>query len=199
MKKVLKKIFSIFIFITMISFLGACADDDVPTTPNSDSKSVISLNVSANKNLLLVNGEAEEGMLAVAIAVYDKSGKSLVTMQTAAVDDDNYYEGSIELEDGQYLVKVADYQGGNYLTKLITIGNPDKKPSKDKDNDNEKTEDVVTDDNDKSTESNDENSKDKTVYFPKTGDNTNYALLLSGLGIILPASCFAFIKKRKIY
>ena len=200
MKKVIKRFFSIFIFIVMISCLGVFADDDTPATPNADSKSVISLNVSARNNLLFVNGETEEGMLAVAVAVYDKSGKNLVTMQTAAVDDDNYYECSIELEDGHYLVKVADYQGGNYLTKSITIGDPDKKPSKekekDKNKDNKKTEDKNTDNTDEFAGNNDETGKNQTetVYFPKTGDDESYIWILSGLAIISMASCFALTK-----
>jgi len=189
MKKMVKWLFSAFVFAIMISFLNVFADDgDTNTVTDSDSKSVVSLNVSVSGNSLLISGETEGGMLAVAVAVYNKSGEKLVTMQTAAVNDDNSYKTSIEVEDGTYLIKVADYQGGNFLTKLVTVGSANKKQS-------ENSETKKDDKGSENTESS--ANQTKTVYFPNTNDDGKYIVFLSNFGMVSALSVFAFTKKKK--
>lgn len=203
MKKIIKMFFAAFMFVTMITFMGAFADDGQTTTP--ESKSILALNVSVSGNSLLVGGTTEDGVLAVAIAVYDKSGKNLVTMQTTDVNDDNTYESSLELDDGSYVIKVADYDGGSYLTKSVDVGDvgqdspEDKKPSE-KDNDVE----VVggNDAGDTDTAEADKDIKcvknDKRIVFPKTDDERNYILIVAVLGISLSSVVFISRKSKKV-
>lgn len=190
MKKIIKQLFSVFaVFTMMILCLEVFADGDTPThiTDSDNTKSVISLNVSVSGNTLLISGTTEEGMLAVAVAIYNESGKKLITMQTAAVNDENSYETSIEAADGTYLVKVADYQGGKYLTKLVTVGNPNKNKSKD-------SESQQTENTDKTTE--DSKKQGKKVYFPKTADDGMYILIMSTVGMVSTLVGYMLTKKK---
>ena len=84
------------------------------------NKKVTELEVSESKNgVITIQGTAENGMLAAAIMVYDATGEELITMQSVAVSNNHKFNSIINLEQGKYLVKVADYDGGDYTTKVV--------------------------------------------------------------------------------
>lgn len=86
-----------------------------------NAKSVPTLDVENNNNKFTVSGTIEPGVLAVAVLVY--SGEDLMHMETCSTDNNNNY--SCELSKtfgiGDYIVKVADYDGGDYISKNISV------------------------------------------------------------------------------
>ena len=80
------------------------------------NKKVTSVNVSYENGKLTVSGEVEAGMLAVAVQVYDQNDQ-FVKLETGAVDSSNKYEVIFILPEGIYTVKVADFDGGEVVTK----------------------------------------------------------------------------------
>lgn len=109
----MKKLLSI-LFIGIISLII------FPSSANA--KSISTLEVKNSGQKITVSGTTESGVLAIAVLVY--SGEELVTMETCSSNNDAY---SCELENafksGTYTVKVADYDGGAYITKSIKIVN----------------------------------------------------------------------------
>lgn len=107
----MKKLFSIF-FIVLMSL--------VILPFNVNALSILTLNLENNNNKITVSGTTEEGVLAVAVFVY--SSDELVDMETCSSSDSNY---SCELKkafiSGTYTVKVADYNGGDYISKDVKI------------------------------------------------------------------------------
>lgn len=107
MKNRLKKLLYILILV-FIPFISVSA------------KEITTLDVSENNGVITVKGTAEAGTLAVAIMVYDSSEANLITMKTTSVASDNSYKDTLEVAPGNYVVKVADYDGGDYKIKSIS-------------------------------------------------------------------------------
>ena len=116
------------------------------------NKKITALDISEVNGKVVVAGTTESGALAVAIAVYDETGKKLITMETTAVNSNNEFVDTISLEKGNYLIKVADYEGGTYIEKTYTIAGTEE----------EETENTIAEE-DTETEGSKEN--------PKTGDD----------------------------
>ena len=90
----------------------------VPATTRA--KDIKTVNASEANGKITISGTAEAGTLAVAIMVYDKAGSELMAMETAAVSNENLYYSEITLAEDTYLIKVADYDGGNYQVKTVS-------------------------------------------------------------------------------
>lgn len=112
MKKIIKTLIITLAFIAIATPFTASAKD------------IKTINASYESGKITVSGTAEAGTLAVAIMVYDESGAELLAMQTASVSDESLYYSEIELVEGNYLVKVADYDGGSYKTATISTTKP---------------------------------------------------------------------------
>ncbi len=85
----------------------------------ANAKDIKTLNASLDGETVAISGTADSKTLAVAIMVYNEAGSELLAMQTAAVADDGSYSSSIDLGSGTYLVKVANYEGGEYETVVV--------------------------------------------------------------------------------
>lgn len=107
MKKFL--IFAITALLSLVSLSGSAFAKDIST-----------LNIVNNGNKLTVSGTAEDGVHAVAVLVY--SGDNLAHMETCPATN-SAYSCMLDktFEDGDYVVKVADYDGGDYKVKNITL------------------------------------------------------------------------------
>ena len=90
----------------------------IPATTRA--KDIKTINASESNGKVSVSGTAEAGTLAVAVLVYDENGAELLAMETASVSDENLYYAEVELAEGTYLVKVADYDGGDYKTATVS-------------------------------------------------------------------------------
>ena len=108
MKKLLNLLILITVFFTFIPIVKAAS------VPN-----VLTLDASIKNGVISAEGTTEDGVLAVAIMVYDEDGKELIAMQTTSVDDSNKYSDTIKVKKGNYIVKAVNYDGGNYVTKEV--------------------------------------------------------------------------------
>lgn len=145
---------------------------------------VNSINATENEGKITVSGTVDSSVYAVAVVVY--SGSDLEYMQTGNVNDDGSY--NVELErtfaSGEYEVRVADYNGGEYQTISVEIKEDENVQS------NEKTEEVTT---------SEENTVDeKATSNPKTGDYIMIALVIFGLATIGTIATTKLSKKRKV-
>ena len=128
-----------------------------------NNKKVISVNVKQENEELIVDGEVEEGMLAVAVQVYNQDNQ-LVKLKTGEVDSNNKYEVTFTLPKASYIIKVADFDGGEVVTK---------EPIEEEQNDGqEETENNEENKNNNVSENtNSDENEEKKSTNPVTGDN----------------------------
>lgn len=142
-----KKISLVFILIVLVIMML------VPTN-KVFAKEIESLDVTGGKGKIAVSGKTENGMLAVAISVYNEDETKLITTETTSVDNSNKYSYTLEIAEGNYVVKTADYDGGAYVSKKVTVEEPEVSAD----------EDTTTATEETKTEETAKNSN------PKTGD-----------------------------
>lgn len=120
MKKFSKYLLVIMLSLFVIPFVSVKAA----------SLNVKTINASIINNQLSVDGTVDNGVLAVAILVYEEDGTTLVTMKTTSVDSNDKYSDTIEVTSGKkYVVKSANYDGGTYVTTEVdgTVNNDNEK------------------------------------------------------------------------
>lgn len=105
--------------ILNIIFIGLILVMLVPFSVNAGN--ISTLNVTSKNNNITISGTTESGVLAVAVLVY--SNNELVHMDTCSNNNSNKYSCKLNkvFAIGNYTVKVADYNGGNYISKNISI------------------------------------------------------------------------------
>ena len=158
----MKRLYKIIFTLTL------CLGLFVAVSVNAQAKTISSVSAVSSNGKITVSGMAEEGTLACAVFVYDSTESTLLDMETCAVKEDSTfrYQMTKTYAKGDYVVKVADYDGGNYQTTTVKVA--------------DKTE---------------ENIKDTTtVKSPKTSETTPWyfmvaALLLLGVSPILRRRC----------
>ena len=109
MKKFIKLFTISFVLVAMLSLINVKAGE------------VTSLTATAGDGSIKVSGTTEASVNAVAIIVYAEDGTTLVKMVTTSVSDTNAYEETIAVDTGKYVVKVADYEGGDFKTANVTV------------------------------------------------------------------------------
>lgn len=103
----------------VIALTIALAFAAVATPFTTSAKDIKTINATYESGKIAVSGTAEAGTLAVAVMIYDEKGVDLLAFETAAVSDENLYYTEVEMTEGKYLVKVADYDGGDFKTATI--------------------------------------------------------------------------------
>lgn len=158
---------------------------------------VNTLNTTEKDGKVLFNGTVDSETLAVSLMVYDKSGENLVNLATAAVDDKNEYNIEMQLSEGTYVVKAADYNGGKFLEKTVTVGDTENNVVNDTEDlkQNEPTDDK-SENTDNLTDNKTEN-KEETPIIPQTGDNSNISLWIYLLfASVIGLSANAVLRKK---
>lgn len=165
--KVLKSFLSVVLAVVVIFALKSY----------SFAGNITSAEVNEAVGKINVEGNAGTGVLAVAITVFDESETNVVAMKTTSVDDSSNFSDSISVAAGKYVVKVADYNGGEFVTKTVTVT-------------------VGSDTTDEATaDENKSNAVKINSSNPKTGDIIiRYVILLAISSIIL----FFTFRKRKV-
>ncbi len=142
--------------------------------------SITSLSVTTSGSSISVSGTTEA--VAGAVLVYDSTGETLVVMETFAVEDGSYsYTLSQTFSNGTYVVKVADYNGGDYATETVTVS--------------EKTGTTTTTGTTTAT-----GTTSTTTKSPKTGDSYLvyfWAMLMFSLAGIISVGVHAYRKEFK--
>ncbi|MBQ2671409.1 MAG: hypothetical protein IJG00_01165 [Clostridia bacterium] len=134
MKKKLNVLFGLIISFLMII---------IPISVSAyDGNSYITVEASQSDGKVQVHGRVTDGMevptLAIVVAVYKENGTDLVTMETTQTkiigevpttgdySDDfmlkvREYSASMNLPEGTYLIRVADYNGGPFVETKVTV------------------------------------------------------------------------------
>ena len=163
------KKFSKYLLIIILSlFIIPIVSVDV----NAATLDVKTINASITNNKISVDGTVDNGVLAVAIMVYEEDGTTLVTMKTTSVDSNDKYSDTIDVTAGKkYIVKAANYDGGEYITKKVT--EETKKEDEKPDTETKPDTNTITDTNATAEENttNETNTTNTTASNPKTGDN----------------------------
>ncbi len=198
MKKIIKP--KSIIFILAFSFLFAFFGVMV----NAYSQSgITSLDVKSGNLQITVSGTTEDDLTAVSISVYKSDGSTLVKMKTSSVSDENKFSETIPLDAGKYTVKVANYDGGqiitkeNVIVKKITDTNIEDETEKQKaKNETTKTKKISNkEDLKKSSETNSGSSL--ISKNPKTSDNITILASIFATCSLGSLAIFKFRKKEK--
>ena len=113
----MKKILSLVVLLVATLFVTIVKAEEIKT-----------VDVTVNDLSVTVAGTTENTVAAVSITIFDKDGE-LVLLKSVSVDDDNKYTLTVALEKGTYDIKVADYSGGDFITKeKIVVGETVKNP-----------------------------------------------------------------------
>lgn len=173
----MKKSFKLIISTLLLAIMVLVPFVNVDAAGNSNIKTI---DASISNGTISVSGTTEDGVLAVAIMVYDSTETNLITMQTTSVGSDNSYSDTITLASGTYVVKVADYDGGEYVTKTVKETITEQENEQQEVNENTEVSNEV---NENTTA-----NSGATASNPKTGDNIIFYIaifVIAVLGIII--------------
>ena len=160
MKKLNQYILSIMLSLFIIPFGNV----------HAESLDVQTINASITDNKISVDGTVDNGVLAVAIMVYEEDGTTLVKMETTSVDSNDKYSDTIVVTAGKkYIVKAANYNGGTYVTTEVETPTPStNKPTP---------------------------SVDKPTPSAQTGDNSHFVAYSAIM--IMAATGYVFLNKKE--
>lgn len=160
MKKLSQYILSIMLSLFIIPFGNV----------HAESLDVQTINASITDNKISVDGTVDNGVLAVAIMVYEEDGTTLVKMETTSVDSNDKYSDTIVVTAGKkYIVKAANYNGGTYVTTEVETPTPStNKPTP---------------------------SVDKPTPSAQTGDNSHFVVYSAIM--IMAATGYVFLNKKE--
>lgn len=144
---------------------------------------ITKVEVEKKSGKMVISGKVQSNVLAVAIAVYDESGENLVIMKTIAVDDENEFYDVIEIKNGSYIVKVANYEGGAFVKKKVTLSDNDTDVKDLKDTENESDEETKVE------------SK-KATSNPLTGNNVLIIGIVLVVAVVVLGVSFVVSKKN---
>lgn len=111
MNKLLKSVMSV-ITLALVLILTSVA---------AMAGEVESISVTPENGAVSVSGVAGSDVFAVLVMVYDESEENLLKMESVAVNDSKEFMLKIELADGNYIIKAADYEGGAYKSAKVTV------------------------------------------------------------------------------
>ena len=173
----------------------------VSVNVNATTLDVKTINASITNNKISVDGTVNNGVLAVAIMVYEEDGTTLVTMETTSVDSNDKYSDTIDVTAGKkYIVKAANYDGGTYVTAEVdgTVNDSNNNTNNENsDNSDNNTNNENSNNSNNNTTNTETSNKVDNTTNPKTGDNIIlYGIMFTValLGIIV----MPIVNKRKI-
>ena len=108
MKKIFMLIFTLLLIIPVSVYAAA--------TPQ-----IITLEAESDESTINYNGTIDFGMTAVMCKLYNSSSEEVDKFSTAV--EDNKFNGSFEnVEDGDYTIYCANYEGGEIKKVDVTVG-----------------------------------------------------------------------------
>lgn len=170
-----KKISVVLIIIALVSLLVFPVNKVFAA-----NKEVLTMDASESGGKISVSGTVEDGMLAVAISVYDETGANLLKVETTNVESGNTFSYDITIPNGTYVVKAADYDEGPFLSKTVTVTNS------------------TSDDTTSADSSSSEDAEKRNSSNINTGDNIMIFAAVFAMAIIALGITFVLKKKNKI-
>lgn len=167
----MKKLSKYLLIIILLLFIIPIVSVNV----NAATLDVKTINASITDNKISVDGTVNNGVLAVAIMVYEEDGTTLVKMKTTSVDSNDKYSDTIDVTAGKkYIVKAANYDGGTYVTAEVdgTVNDSNNNTNNENSNNsgNNTNNENSNNSNNNTTNTETSNKVDNTTN-PKTGDN----------------------------
>ena len=103
----MKKILSLLIVLAIV------------IAPNVFAGEIKTADASIDTNgKITVKGTTESSVIAVAVSIHDADG-NFIKVVTGSVKDDDTFEVTADMEVKKYILKVADYHGGNFVEKEV--------------------------------------------------------------------------------
>lgn len=107
----MKKILLVLVTILSFAFISSVSAAELK---------VKTLEASMDGTKITATGTTDEEMLAVSVIVYDEAGTTFIKMESGQVDDGKYNVTIDGFEEGKkYMVRVANYDGGDFLEQLV--------------------------------------------------------------------------------
>lgn len=148
------------------------------TYVNAASNNVLTLTVSKANGTISYSGTTDNGVIAVSCGLYD-SNNNEIDFKSSSVSNNTFNDTFTETT-GAYLVKCANYNGGDYITKNLPLVTNDINTNTDPSINSEQINKVTNTSN------------------PQTGDNVIFyigVLILSLIGLIIGTF---YIRKNKL-
>ena len=101
----------------------------IPFTVSAAEYKVVELNASSENTTIKYDGTMEAGSTAVMCKLYDSSSNELDYF-SSAVDNTKFNGTFTAPKDGEYIVKCANYEGGDLKEATVTVGSTTSKTSK---------------------------------------------------------------------
>lgn len=101
----------------------------IPFTVSAAEYKVVELNASSENTTIKYDGIMEAGSTAVMCKLYDSSSNELDYF-SSAVDNTKFNGTFTAPKDGKYIVKCANYEGGDLKEATVTVGSTTSKSSK---------------------------------------------------------------------
>lgn len=89
--------------------------------PKDTGNDITSVVVTSDGTQITVSGTTRDAVAASSIFVYKKDDATLTRLTTIAVNDNNAFSKTIPLEEGAYVVRVANYDGGQATTNNVIV------------------------------------------------------------------------------
>ena len=105
------------IFLTLVMAVALVFGAD---KVSAKDKAIETINASQAGGIVTVSGTAENGMLAATVYIYNEAGTKLVAYKTVKVSN-NQYTAKLGLPNGNYVIKAADYDGGEIKKTTLTV------------------------------------------------------------------------------
>ena len=122
----MKKILLVIVTILSIVLVGKVSAESAL----DEELKVLTLEATMEGTKITAKGTTSSNMLAVSVLVYDESGQNFIKMESGQVDDGNY---SVTLDgfdsSKKYMVRVANYDSGDFLEQLVSIENKPNTPN----------------------------------------------------------------------
>ena len=191
MKKLSKYMFIIILSLFIIPIISV--------NVNAATLDIKTINASITNNIISVDGTVNNGVLAVAIMVYEEDGTTLVKMETTSVDSNDKYSDIIDVTAGKkYIVKAANYDGGAYVTAEVdgTVNNSKNNTNNENSNNSNNIKNEILNNSNNNTTNTETSNKVDNTTNPKTGDNIIVFSIIFVIALTEILVTFIINKKR---
>jgi len=115
-----KKTITTFIIVSILLMLFQTSVSAV------SNNNILTLSASVSEHTVSVSGTAESEVLAGVVVVYNSTETTMLDMESFEVGSDNTFSYTLTntFDDGTYVIKVADYDGGQFKSITVTIPEP---------------------------------------------------------------------------
>ncbi len=101
-------------------------------TLNVNALDISTVNASQSNGVITVSGTTEDDVLAASVYIFDNNDTLIINKNIAV--DNKAYSTTFNLPEGNYKVKVADYNGGTFKEATLSSSSNDNNSNNDTSN-----------------------------------------------------------------